>query len=148
MAKGHCACTNHSGIQHVLQSLACFEGKILYGRIDDTVSSSEDDLGMVTINRCTIGGNRHPVHGMPMLQRNDGVFVTVLSQVGNSTHTSPTCWYWLPIKAVWLTSSLIRAKREWGTELWGFAIHLSNIYHFALAIVTRARLHLDPAMSN
>lgn len=91
MAKGHCACTNHSGIQHVLQSLACFEGKILYGRIDDTVSSSEDDLGMVTINRCTIGGNRHPVHGMPMLQRNDGVFVTVLSQVGNSTHTSPTC---------------------------------------------------------
>ncbi|OXC70189.1 hypothetical protein AYX13_01098 [Cryptococcus neoformans] len=78
----------------VLQSLACFEGKILYGRIDDIVSSSEDDLGMVTINRCTIGGNRHPVHGMPMLQRNDGVFVTVLSQ------------------AVWLTSSLIRAKRE------------------------------------
>ncbi|UOH80036.1 hypothetical protein LQV05_002685 [Cryptococcus neoformans] len=67
-------------IQHVLQSLTCFEGKILYGRIVDIVPSSDDDLGMVTINRCTIGGNRHPIHGMPMLQRNDGVFVTVFSQ--------------------------------------------------------------------
>lgn len=73
-------------IQHVLQSLTCFEGKILYGRIVDIVPSSDDDLGMVTINRCTIGGNRHPIHGMPMLQRNDGVFVTVFSQVRNFTH--------------------------------------------------------------
>lgn len=80
MTKGHCASTNHSGIQYVLQSLTCFEGKILYKRIDDIVPSSEDDLGMVTINSCTIGGIRHPIHGMPVLRRNDGVFATVLFQ--------------------------------------------------------------------
>lgn len=65
-----------------------FQGKILYGRIDNIEPLSEGDLGTVTISSSTLGRIRHPIHGMPMIRRNEGEYITLSSQVRISTHTS------------------------------------------------------------